>query len=58
VSQDLATPIFTDLADRINQKAQAYVQKYANVNMAITTVLFDRQGQIIVRTGAITPWQS
>ncbi len=50
VAQDQAAPIFTDLAQRIRQKATRYVQKYADVDLAIDTVLFDRQGQIIAGT--------
>jgi cobalt-precorrin-5B (C1)-methyltransferase len=40
--------VFGYLADRINTKAQAYVQKYADVSLVVQTVLFDRQGQVIV----------
>jgi cobalt-precorrin-5B (C1)-methyltransferase len=47
VNQHFATPVFADLTDRITQKAQAYVKKYANVDLAIQTVLFDRQGNLI-----------
>jgi len=43
----LAEPVFAALAEKITQKAQAYVQKYANVDLKVGTVLFDRQGQII-----------
>ncbi len=43
----LAEPVFAMLAEKITQKAQAYVQKYANVDLKVGTVLFDRQGQII-----------
>jgi cobalt-precorrin-5B (C1)-methyltransferase len=50
VAEDQATPIFTDLAQHISQKAARYVQKYADVDLAIDTVLFDRQGQIIAGT--------
>jgi cobalt-precorrin-5B (C1)-methyltransferase len=50
--------IFQNLAQLINQNAQTYVQKYANVELAVTTVLFDRQGQIIVSTGEVDLWRS
>ncbi len=41
-------PVFTDLVERINTKAIAYVSKYADRAMLVDTVLFDRQGKIIV----------
>jgi cobalt-precorrin-5B (C1)-methyltransferase len=41
-------PVFTDLVERINAKAVAYVSKYADRAILIDTVLFDRQGKIIV----------
>lgn len=43
----LAEPVCAMLAEKITQKAQAYVQKYANVDLMVGTVLFDRKGQII-----------
>jgi cobalt-precorrin-5B (C1)-methyltransferase len=45
-----ATPIFAALAHQISRNATRYVQKYADVDLAIATVLFDRQGQIIAQT--------
>jgi cobalt-precorrin-5B (C1)-methyltransferase len=39
--------VFGYLASQISTKAQAYVQKYADVSLQVNTVLFDRQGQII-----------
>ena len=45
----LAEPVFNLLAQKISQKAQSYVQKYADVSLKVGTILFDRQGQIIVR---------
>ncbi len=47
VQRQLAGPVFQALAAMISQKAQAYVQKYADVALPLGTVLFDRQGQII-----------
>jgi cobalt-precorrin-5B (C1)-methyltransferase len=41
-------PVFTNLVERINTKAITYVSKYADRAMLIDTVLFDRQGKIIV----------
>ncbi len=49
-AQNQATPIFSALAHRISQNAIQYVQKYADVDLDIATVLFDRQGQIIAGT--------
>jgi cobalt-precorrin-5B (C1)-methyltransferase len=40
--------VFTDLVERINTKAIGYVSKYADRAILIDTVLFDRQGKIIV----------
>lgn len=48
-SQNLAEPVFQYLARLINQKAQAYVQKYANLALPIGTILFDRQGEVIAQ---------
>lgn len=49
VDLQLAEVVFEALAHTISQKAQAYVQKYANVNLPVGTLLFDRQGQIVGR---------
>ncbi len=43
----LAESVFGILAEKISQKATAYVQKYANVALKVGTVLFDRKGEII-----------
>jgi cobalt-precorrin-5B (C1)-methyltransferase len=45
----LAEAAFALLADKITQKATAYVQKYADVSLKIGTILFDRQGKIIAQ---------
>jgi cobalt-precorrin-5B (C1)-methyltransferase len=47
VELGLSESIFGVLADKISEKAQAYVQKYADVSMKVGTILFDRQGEII-----------
>ncbi|MEA5573602.1 cobalt-precorrin-5B (C(1))-methyltransferase CbiD [Calothrix sp. UHCC 0171] len=39
--------VFTHLATKISQKSQVYVQKYANYNLKVGTILCDRQGAII-----------
>jgi cobalt-precorrin-5B (C1)-methyltransferase len=44
----LEQAVFNDLAARINSRAIAYVSKYADRPLQIDTVLFDRQGKIIV----------
>ena len=49
-----ADPVFNLLASAISQKAQAYVQKYANVSLAVGTILFDRRGQIISQDAIAT----
>ena len=49
VELGLAESAFKALAATISDKAQAYVQKYANVALKVGTVLCDRQGNIIVR---------
>jgi cobalt-precorrin-5B (C1)-methyltransferase len=50
LAQSHATPIFNALAHQISHNATRYVQKYADVDLDIATVLFDRQGQIIAGT--------
>ncbi len=47
VAQGCDQEVFGYLATQINTKAQAYVQKYADVSLLVDTVLFDRQGTII-----------
>jgi cobalt-precorrin-5B (C1)-methyltransferase len=56
VAAELAQPVFAQLAAQVTQKAQGYVQKYADVAMAIETGLFDRQGIMITPIGDLTPW--
>lgn len=43
--RDLAAPVFTTLAERVAQRARAYIQKYADRELAMAVVLTDRQGQ-------------
>jgi cobalt-precorrin-5B (C1)-methyltransferase len=52
VAQNQAEVLFADLASRIQQKATAYVQKYADRALPIEVVLFDRQGQLIANSFA------
>jgi len=60
VELGVAETVFQFLAAAISEKAQAYVQKYAAVSLAIGAVLFDRQGRIIARDlsrlGRATLW--
>ncbi len=53
-AQDQEIPVFTELLERINTKAIAYVSKYADRAILIDTVLFDRQGKIIVGEEKLT----
>jgi cobalt-precorrin-5B (C1)-methyltransferase len=61
---DRATPIFKALAAQISQKGERYVAKYADTQLQINTVLFDRQGNLIAGTvpydspGAFDRWLS
>ncbi|MEC4819035.1 MAG: cobalt-precorrin-5B (C(1))-methyltransferase CbiD [Scytonema sp. PMC 1069.18] len=43
----LSELVFGILAEKISQKATAYVQKYANVALKVGTILFDRKGEVI-----------
>ncbi|MBC6454108.1 MAG: cobalt-precorrin-5B (C(1))-methyltransferase [Hormoscilla sp. SP5CHS1] len=50
----LAETVFGYLAEKISQKSQDYVQKYADVSLKVGTILFDRQGKIISQDTAAT----
>ena len=43
----LADTVFHALAEKISNKAQAYVKKYADVSLEVGVILFDRKGLII-----------
>ncbi|MEL6459554.1 MAG: cobalt-precorrin-5B (C(1))-methyltransferase CbiD [Cyanobacteria bacterium J06636_27] len=45
----LADVVFSNLAEKIIRKAESYVEKYADVEMKVGVVLFDRKGEIIVK---------
>ncbi|MEA5592758.1 cobalt-precorrin-5B (C(1))-methyltransferase CbiD [Rivularia sp. UHCC 0363] len=45
----LADRVFGNLAEKISRKAQSYVKKYADVEMKVGVVLFDRKGEVICR---------
>ena len=47
VEAQLADRVFALLADKISDRAKKYVQKYANVELNVKVILFDRQGNII-----------
>jgi cobalt-precorrin-5B (C1)-methyltransferase len=54
VELNLADDVFQALAKSISTKANAYVRKYADVDLKIGTILFDRQGQIIAQDAIAT----
>lgn len=47
VELGLAKSVFGYLASQISQKSTAYVQKYAEAQLKVGTILFDRKGTII-----------
>ncbi|NEQ51754.1 MAG: cobalt-precorrin-5B (C(1))-methyltransferase [Leptolyngbya sp. SIO3F4] len=47
IAANLADSVFGLLARQISDRAQAYIQKYANVRVEVGTVLCDRKGNII-----------
>ncbi|BDA73176.1 cobalamin biosynthesis protein D [Calothrix sp. PCC 7716] len=49
----LADKVFEYLADKIIQKAESYIKKYANVFIKVEVILFDRKGEIITRRGGL-----
>ena len=49
IEAKLAEPVFGLLARQISDRAQAYIQKYANVRVKVGTVLCDRKGHIIAQ---------
>ena len=49
VELKLADSVFAALAQKISQKAQVYVQKYADASIKVGTILFDRQGLLIAQ---------
>lgn len=46
----IAKPVFAALANKISQKAQGYVKKYANTDLKVSVALFDRKGEIIAES--------
>jgi cobalt-precorrin-5B (C1)-methyltransferase len=49
IELELADKVFGYLAQKIIQKAESYVKKYADVHITVGVILFDRQGEIITR---------
>lgn len=47
VELGLADSVFRALAQKISQKAEGYVRKYADASLKVGVILFDRKGQII-----------
>lgn len=47
VKLGLAKAVFDLLAQKISQKAEKYIQKYADASIRVGTTLFDRRGDII-----------
>ncbi len=45
----LSDRVFGNLAQKISRKAESYVKKYADVEMKVGVVLFDRKGEVICR---------
>lgn len=41
--------IFQDLADRVNQRAQAYIYKYTEKTVKINTIFCDRLGNLVLK---------
>jgi len=48
IELNLADVVFSNLAEKISRKAERYVKKYADVEMKVGVILFDRKGEIIV----------
>ncbi len=57
-SENRHKAIFEDISNAINENSKRYVKKYADVDLAIDNILCDRQGEIIVSSGAMSQWRS
>ncbi|ESA38686.1 cobalt-precorrin-6a synthase [Leptolyngbya sp. Heron Island J] len=55
IEAGLADSVFALLARQISDRAQAYIQKYANVRVKVGTVLCDHKGNIIAQDMALPP---
>ncbi len=49
IESGLADAVFGNLAEKISRKAEGYVKKYADVEMKVGVILFDRKGEVICR---------
>ena len=58
VEAGLADSVFGLLARQISDRAQTYIQKYANVSVEVGTVLCDRNGNIIAQDNQLHAYQS
>lgn len=56
VEANLAEPVFGLLARQVSGRAQAYIQKYADVRLEVGTVLCDRKGNIIAQDTQLQPY--
>ncbi len=54
VELKLADAVFAALAEKISQKAENYVKKYADVSLKVGVILFDRKGTIISQDAKAT----
>ena len=50
IDSELADLVYTELAQAIDQKSAAYIQKYTEKQLCIGSVLFDRQRKILKRS--------
>ncbi|MBF2066522.1 MAG: cobalt-precorrin-5B (C(1))-methyltransferase [Calothrix sp. C42_A2020_038] len=53
IERGLADNVFGYLAQKIKQKAESYVKKYADTSLKVGVILFDRKGEIITNYAAI-----
>ncbi|MEO0434051.1 MAG: cobalt-precorrin-5B (C(1))-methyltransferase CbiD [Cyanobacteria bacterium J06656_5] len=58
IEAGLADSVFGLLARQISDRAQTYIQKYANVSVEVGTVLCDRNGNIIAQDTQLHAYQS
>ena len=54
----LADAVFKNLAQKISKKAESYVKKYADIEMKVGVVLFDRKGEVICLPENLTSFPS
>ncbi|MCU0527322.1 MAG: cobalt-precorrin-5B (C(1))-methyltransferase CbiD [Elainella sp. Prado103] len=54
IEANWADAVFQALAEKVTQRATAYVRKYGDVDLTIGTVLFDRKGGLIAQDTTAT----